>query len=317
MEPLISVVIPAYNAEPHIARCLDSVFSQTFRQTRVIVVDDGSKDRTGEILKEYQKHHSSLTVITQENGGVSKARNTGIDEVDTEYMTFIDSDDSIDTDFLSTLYRCASEQVADIVICGCKNIDSGTGKTLFTDSPLDRGFTVNGDNHIVFWGAPWGKLMKTALVKGRCYFTEGVLFEDDPYSIMLHSIANRVLPIGYIGYNYYINNPSSYMGREQSEQRFIKEFPYAAYENALKTVYDTDDSEKLAVCRVYYLRMMMSIILKKCRTDRIAAREIVEFHYQLCNTYSMLTRIKDVRMPIREKLVLSAFRILTMLRLLE
>ena len=93
----ISIVIPTYNSEKYIARCLDSVLAQEERDFEAIVVNDGSKDKTAVLVEEYVKKDKRIILINQENGGVSKARNTGLDRAQGEYIFFVDSDDWIPT----------------------------------------------------------------------------------------------------------------------------------------------------------------------------------------------------------------------------
>ena len=88
-EKLVSVIIPAYNIEDYIGRCLDSVLSQTYKNLEIIVIDDGSSDRTGEILDDYEKKNHRMKVIHKENGGVSSARNIGIDRANGDYIGFV------------------------------------------------------------------------------------------------------------------------------------------------------------------------------------------------------------------------------------
>ena len=92
--PLISVIIPVYNVEKYLHRCLDSVIEQTYKNLEVILIDDGSTDHSGEICDDYAAKDVRIHVIHQENQGVSAARNKGLDNVKGEYITFVDSDDS-------------------------------------------------------------------------------------------------------------------------------------------------------------------------------------------------------------------------------
>ena len=97
MEKLVSVIIPAYNIERYISRCLDSIMAQTYNNLEIIVIDDGSKDQTAEILDDYQKRDSRIIVVHKENGGVSSARNNGLDIATGDYISFVDGDDLIES----------------------------------------------------------------------------------------------------------------------------------------------------------------------------------------------------------------------------
>ena len=117
-EKLVSVIIPAYNIEDYIGRCLDSIISQTYKNLEIIVVDDGSRDRTGEILDDYVKKDPRMKVVHKKNGGVSSARNTGIDIAEGDYIGFVDGDDRIDPKLFETLVKLINEENADIAHCG-------------------------------------------------------------------------------------------------------------------------------------------------------------------------------------------------------
>ena len=117
-EKLVSVIIPAYNIEDYIGRCLDSIISQTYKNLEIIVVDDGSRDYTGEILDNYAKKDRRIKVIHKENGGVSSARNKGIEAAEGDYIGFIDGDDLIEPGMYKTLVDLLEEENADIAHCG-------------------------------------------------------------------------------------------------------------------------------------------------------------------------------------------------------
>lgn len=115
---LVSVIIPAYNIEDYIGRCLDSVLSQTYKNLEIIVIDDGSSDCTGEILDDYEKKNHRMKAIHKENGGVSSARNIGIDRANGDYIGFVDGDDWVDPKLFETLVKLINEENADIAHCG-------------------------------------------------------------------------------------------------------------------------------------------------------------------------------------------------------
>ena len=318
MSPLISIIVTVYKAELCIGRCIESILSQTFKDYKLILVDDGSPDKSGEICDSYAQKDERIHVIHQENKGASGAYNAGINYAltssESKYLSFVDGDDTIDNDYFEKLLLAIQEKDADIVLCGCRNIDTETDKLLFTDSPMNHKIELHNGNCIVFWGVQWGKLIKASLIKDKCFFTEGVQFEDDPYSIMVHSLADRVIPIDYIGYNYYVNNPNSIIGIEAKEHKYIEKFPYAAYEDAVKTVIEFGDDLKFNHLQVYYLSNMMGVLFKKIK--RKEARSIVEFHYRLCREYTLTKRIEHIHLPLKNKLKISFMIFATKMRLI-
>ena len=114
---LISIIVPIYKVEKYLCECIDSVLAQTYENFELILVDDGSPDNCGKICDEYAKKDSRIKVFHKENGGVSSARNVGLDNAKGEYITFIDSDDFVDKQYLERLYVDLKENGADVSIC--------------------------------------------------------------------------------------------------------------------------------------------------------------------------------------------------------
>ena len=114
---MYSVIVPIYNSEAHLRRCLDSIINQTNCDFELILVNDGSKDKSGEICKEYAKKDNRVVYIETENKGVSSARNTGINNAKGDYIGFVDSDDEVFADMYDVLLKNAREHNAQIVIC--------------------------------------------------------------------------------------------------------------------------------------------------------------------------------------------------------
>ena len=117
-EKTISLIIPVYNVEKYLARCLDSVINQTFKDLEIICIDDGSTDNSSDILQNYALKDERIVVIRQANAGLSAVRNVGISRAKGEYICFIDSDDWIDFDFCEKLYNSAEKHSADIAVAG-------------------------------------------------------------------------------------------------------------------------------------------------------------------------------------------------------
>lgn len=119
--PKISIIVPVYKVEKYLRKCIDSILSQTFEDFELILVDDGSPDKCGEICDEYARKDARIRVIHKENGGLSDARNKGIDEAKGEYIGFVDSDDYIADDMYETLYEDIIKGDAEVSVCGVYN----------------------------------------------------------------------------------------------------------------------------------------------------------------------------------------------------
>ncbi len=122
---LISVIVPVYNVEKYLRKCIDSILSQTYTNLEIILVDDGSVDNSGRICDEYKEKDSRIVVIHKENGGLSSARNAGLDMAHGEYIGFIDSDDYIGSDMYEELYKNMQDNNADLSICGILDLYQG------------------------------------------------------------------------------------------------------------------------------------------------------------------------------------------------
>ena len=128
--PLISVIVPVYNVEPYLRRCVDSILRQTYRNLEILLVDDGTKDNCGAICDAYARQDERVKVIHKENGGLSSARNAGIDASTGEYLSFVDSDDWIEPDMIKALadnMTRVSDYAGAEIICSNFVIDRGDG----------------------------------------------------------------------------------------------------------------------------------------------------------------------------------------------
>ena len=120
---LISIIVPIYNVEKYLRQCLDSIMNQTYRNCECLLIHDGSSDNSEDICREYVSKDSRFRYFEKENGGVSSARNLGIEHSKGEYITFIDSDDWVDSDYLEVLYNSLVDERADIAISTYKQFN--------------------------------------------------------------------------------------------------------------------------------------------------------------------------------------------------
>ena len=121
-KPLVSIILPVYNAQNHIARCLDSICAQTWQNLEIIVLNDGSKDQSLPVCQEYRSRDQRILLVDKANSGVSDTRNLGLKLASGEYVQFVDSDDYIDPDFTQNLVTAAQEHHADLVIAPYKMV---------------------------------------------------------------------------------------------------------------------------------------------------------------------------------------------------
>lgn len=157
--PLISIIIPAYNIENYIARCLDSLLNQTYKNLEIIVVDDGSSDSTGKIIDDYESKYNNIKVIHKKNGGVSAARNSGIEIANGDYIGFVDGDDTVDEEMFEVLIDNAIKYDADISHCGYKMVFPSR-----IDYYYNTGQSIEQDNELGLKDLIMGQRIEPGLV---------------------------------------------------------------------------------------------------------------------------------------------------------
>ena len=123
MEPIVSIVIPVYNCEKYIGRCLESVLGQTYSRLQIIVINDGSVDKSGEIIQSFAEKNSSILYLNRQNEGAAAARNDAVSKADGKYILFIDADDYVGRGYVESLVRRAEERMSELVICGFTMVD--------------------------------------------------------------------------------------------------------------------------------------------------------------------------------------------------
>lgn len=168
-DPNISIIIPVYNSEDDLERCLDSVLAQSHQKIEVVVVDDGSTDRSGEILDRYAKADGRVRVIHQNNGGRSSARNTGIREATCPYIMFVDSDDFVNSRFCELAYNTIVNEHADIVCFGFTKV-SNKGRDQFVTYSENRELSQEqGMKLLIDDSYAWDKIYRSELFRGIRY----------------------------------------------------------------------------------------------------------------------------------------------------
>lgn len=209
---LISVVVPVYNVEKYLRRCVDSIRKQTYKNIEVILVDDGSTDSSGALCDQLAKEDTRIRTVHQENRGLSEARNTGIANMHGNYVAFIDSDDFISNFFLERLYTACVENRAEIAICDYlkgeyNTIDSTVGTGSTNISCLDAKDMLSSwhSNYTDIETVAWNKLYKASIFldKGIRY-PAGVLHEDVMTTHLCVNACEKVAIVNEKLYLYYV-----------------------------------------------------------------------------------------------------------------
>ena len=205
--PLISVIIPVYNAERFLAAALDSVLAQTYKNWELILIDDGSMDQSASICDQYADQCvDRIHVIHQSNQGVSTARNVGLGIAKGEFITFVDADDFVAPDYLQALGMCQIEKGADLVIIGVQVVNPFSTE-FFWEKYNDGDYEVDlmpllKKKHV--FGTVWGKLYRSSYIKDfKLEFCPEISFGEDAIFIGLYlMICKKVSFLSKVAYYY-------------------------------------------------------------------------------------------------------------------
>lgn len=222
--PLISVIVPVYNVEAYLSRCVESIRNQTYQNLEIILVDDGTKDRCNVLCDEYALEDSRIRVIHKENGGLSSARNAGIDSAQGEYLAFVDSDDWIEPDTYEAMLAAAQKYGVKLVCAGRYDVDSKTDrKTLGLCPQKEESVSAKEVLRRIFtWdnmdSAAWDKLYDHSLFR-EIRFPLGKVCEDVPIMYRIVLDAGEVAMLNKPIYNYF-HRPGSITTARISEKTF-------------------------------------------------------------------------------------------------
>ncbi len=195
-EPLVSIIIPIYNVEKHLKKCLDSVLSQTYRNIEIILINDGSTDNSGHIADEYSRHHDNISVIHTNNGGLSRARNIGIERASGDWISFIDSDDYVSRDFILKILDYDINNNADIATCKFQIVNKNGKIRSSHDWPTEplTGHETMRRTLINQWSTDvWHNIFKAKIFKDNgIIFPEGRKYESISTKIQTLCHAEKV-----------------------------------------------------------------------------------------------------------------------------
>lgn len=274
IEPLISAIIPVYQVEPYVSHCIESVTSQTYENLEIILIDDGSNDKSGEICDRYAEQDERIKVIHQENQGLSAARNRGIETARGEYLCFVDSDDWVDEKFIDAMYRISVGTGCDIVQCGFQ-------KAIFDDMKKDGregNVTVYTPKEysiaaytLLTWkcNIAWNKLYRASLFE-EIRYPKGKIHEDEFTTYQLVWRANRIAVTNTKLY-FYRQRTDSIMGSAYSLKRLDAGEAYKERENFYEDLGEAALLNLTRTAHLEWLKWNMPLV----RSHREATGELV------------------------------------------
>lgn len=259
----ISVIIPVYNAEKYLDRCLQSVCDQTYKNIEIIIINDGSKDNSLQKCNEWADKDNRIKVFSKENEGQGKARNIGLDNSEGEYICFVDSDDYIHPQMLELLIKTATEFDSDLVQCKYTEVDEGQeveppyieydNKFINLTRPESEQFLCYYTDDII----PWNKFFKKVLFNQR-RFPEGMYYEDKHLMFRLRYYAKKIVYLDIPLY-YYVQSSNSTMRNDLDDKRLksmfrlMDELAEFCKKEKLKADYDSEMSGNLrTLLSIYY-----------------------------------------------------------------
>nr|AAN63753.1 Eps9I [Streptococcus thermophilus] len=314
MKPLLTVVIPVYNVEKYLKRCVESVLVQEWNNYDILLVDDGSTDSSPQICDDYVKAYDFISVIHKENGGLSEARNTGISNAEGEYVYFLDSDDWIEPNTFSDLAEVIESDQYDIISFNQEFVKS-EHDIIKSDSKRTKRLTgkealIDMFSFGFITGFATDKIYRKALfTKNTIQFPVGKYYEDHGTNYKLFLSAKKVYATNQKYYHYLIDNPDA-ITKSWNEQKlenmisFYKELYYS------DTVRPKLDSSELAIAKIYFVNGMTHILasLYKSKLDKKYIDITNEVKQELVKNSVSLSQMKD--QPNKLKYILFRLKLL-------
>ena len=266
----VSVIVPVYNVEKYIDKCLNTLVNQTLKDIEIIIVNDGSPDNSQEIIDKYQKKYpKKIKSYIKENGGQGSARNFGLEKATGEYIGYVDSDDFIELDMYEKLYNKAKKNDLDIVICGNYCVTETGNKTEESDRRL---FSDKKKNAFFGKMAVWNKIYKRELLlNSNISFRSKLWYEDLDFTVQILSLAKKV---GYVDkplYNYLIREGSTMNNSNIKRNLEI----LLAFDEVLKNDKIKDNKEIIEFLGIFHILIAATVRVVNADADKKNKKEII------------------------------------------
>ncbi len=284
MNRTISVIIPVYKVEPYLERCVRSVLAQTYRELEILLVDDGSPDRCGEICDTLAAEDPRIRVIHKENGGLSSARNAALAVCTGGYIAFVDSDDFIHPEFAARMLAILEQTQAQIVQC---RFEIGSADD-FSEPEKESGVQIIGRydalESMAYKVTACGKLYRREIVEG-VRFPEGKINEDDATYYRFADSAQTIALTDAALY-YYYQSPNSIM---RSKASFLREDFIPIYETRIAYFAQKDDLRAVEGSRIRFCLVLM-LFYMECKKDPNNENDQSALYARFCEEYGKIRK---------------------------
>lgn len=263
-----SIIIPIYNAEKSLEKCLDSVNAQTFENYEVILIDDGSTDQSLNICRTYEKYSRKFCVHHQENTGPSAAKNAGLDIAEGKWICFIDSDDCVETSYLQDVWDASQKNDVDVVFIGHNKVDkNGTKEAFLPGEVMETNIrTAMALSEHDMFGYTWIKAFRRDAIKEIRFDTSLNLFEDEVFICQALPNCRRIGMVNKPIYNYNVGDESSLIGRTHQDYCLKCDIVYQAWKVMLSGCQEAANiltkKANIFVSRCYYYAFERQVSIK-------------------------------------------------------
>lgn len=319
--PKVSIIIPVYNAEKHITRCIESIENQTYKDFKAILVNDGSTDDSLSVLKTLEKKYDFIKVFTQENKGAASARNHGLEKADGEFVCFVDADDWLENDYLSVLVENQKENNADISMIGINKIQNSTAETEFIFNSkkiyentedirkLQAGCFCNRlacfETDFIGMGTPWDKLFRLCIIRKNniSFNTDLKTGEDTLFCWQYFNFVKSFVYENKALYNYVVYQDSL-------SRKFVELKTFYDTINIFFTVFDEKMPEITKEALYYVIFRHFLSLLKKHFAHRENRLSLKEYKAEMKEAISReemkfsIANISEKYLSRKEKIIL-------------
>ena len=290
-EKLISIIVAVYNIEQYLPRCIESLIAQTYRNIEIILVDDGAKDNSAAICDDYASKDKRIKVVHKKNGGLSDARNAGLEVAEGDYIGFVDGDDWIENDMYRGMYLACEKENAQVAVCRYKQVSA-----LGEEFPLSTGCAgsidvaaadsvlltreealeiyVCGDERYIIYNSVWSKLFSREVI-GDMRFPVGKNSEDIMFTTRAFVKMNRCVYVDKAYYNYVLDREGSIMNERAGERRIHDEIPFWREQITYFKEEGLEELSKKASYHFYRRMLFYYIDFMENKQTRVFAEEII------------------------------------------